>query len=378
MAERLKVTHLVLSLDVGGLEHVVLDLAREGRRLGQRVEVLCLERPGTLAARAGEMGVPVYCVHKRPGLRLGCTGRVKALLRERRPDVVHTHQIGALFYGGPAARRAGVPVVVHTEHGKHYARRRTCWLGWLAGRHAARFVCVSRDIADDVLAHRIVPRRKVVVVPNGIDTDRFRAARDDGTLRRELGIPAEAPVIGTVGRLTEVKRQDLLLRAFARVRQQLPAAHLLLVGDGPLRAGLHRLAGELGLEGRVHFAGYQAEPERYLALLSAFALTSRSEGMPLAVLEAWAAGVPVVASRVGGLAELIEDGHTGLLFDRDDEAALAGALLQVLGQGRLAGELREAGRQKVEDAFSRRRMADTYQGHYLQVLSRAGAVCGFS
>jgi glycosyltransferase involved in cell wall biosynthesis len=369
MTNPIAVSHAVLSLDFGGLEQVVLDLVREGQALGQRVSVICLERPGTLAPRVEALGAPVICTHKGPGIRLTAIGRTRSALRELRPDIIHTHQVGALFYAGPATRGTGVPLVVHTEHGKHYAaRRRTRLLGWLAGRHAARFFCVSRDIAAEVLEHRVVPHRKVCVVPNGIDTARFAGAADDGSVRRSLGIPPGAPVVGTIGRLNEVKRQDLLIRGFAQIKNRVSDAHLLLVGDGPLRGDLRALAESLGLAGRVHFAGYQAQPERYLRAMDVFALTSRSEGMPLALLEAWAAGLPVVASRVGGLPELIDDGRNGLLFDPGDEAALAAILRGLLTDTALARHLGEAGRHLVEPTYSLRRMAETYHGHYLEVL----------
>ena len=139
-------------------------------------------------------------------------------------------------------------------------------------------------------------------------------------------------MIGTVGRLDEIKRQDLLIRAFGAVRARFPEVHLLLVGDGPRRDELRGLAEGLGLSDCVHFTGYQAEPEKSLQAMDLFALTSRSEGMPLSVLEAWAAGLPVVASRVGGLPELIEHGQTGLLFAPDDETELARVLGELVAE----------------------------------------------
>jgi glycosyltransferase involved in cell wall biosynthesis len=374
MPDPLKVIHVVLSLDIGGLEHIVLDLVGAGQKCGQDVAVLCLERPGALAPRVEALGVPVPCVHKRPGLKLGTVGRVKSILRELDPDVVHTHQIGALFYAGPAARRAGVPVVVHTEHGKHYANGRTRWLGWFAARSAARFFCVSQDIAAEVLEHRIAPPRKVTVVPNGIDTDRFRTGDDGPEVREALGIPAHAPVVGTVGRLTEIKRHDLLVHAFAALRRALPAAHLLLVGDGPSAAELRQLTARHGLEGCVHFAGYQARPERYLRAMNVFALTSRSEGMPLAVLEAWAAGVPVIASRVGGLPEMTDHGRTALLFPFGDEEALTQGLCNLLTKRSFARHLTQAGREQVESQYSLKRMAKTYQDYYLELLPQQALI----
>ncbi len=371
MACALRVTHVVLSMELGGLESIVLDLVREGRRAGQSVAVVCLERPGVLAEQVEAQGGRLACIHKPPGIRLEVFGRLGRLFRELRPDVVHTHQIGALFYAGPAARRAGVPVVVHTEHGKHYDhRRRTRWLGRLAARGAARFFCVSADIAAAVGAHRIAPPGKIRVVPNGIDTTRFQEENEAGAVRQSLGIPANAPVIGTVGRLSEVKRQDLLIRAFQQVRARLADAHLLLVGDGPWLGRLRELVAGLGLADSVHFAGYQAQPAPYLQAMDLFALTSQSEGMPLAVLEAWAAGLPVVATRVGGLPELVDDGRTGILVAFGDDAALARALGDLLADPATARRLGAAGRDRVEARYSLRRMADEYQRHYNELLGR--------
>lgn len=369
MSDAPKVIHVLLWLDPGGLERVVLSLVQEGMQLSQRVSVVCLERPGELAGEVERAGARVYSVDKRPGLRLGTVGRLRKLFEQIRPDVVHTHQIGALFYAGPAARRAGVPVVVHTEHGKHYENaplRRRLMARW-AARSAERFFCVSADIAASVRARRIAPASKIEVVANGIDTARYAQSSDACALREALGIPPDAPVVGTVGRLAEVKRQDVLLRAFARLRG---ACHLVLVGDGPMRPELERLAAELGIGNRVHFAGYQPAPERFFHVMNVFALTSRSEGMPLAVLEAWAAGVPVVASRVGGLPELIEEGVNGVMFEAGDDATLAVHLEQLLRDLEQARVLGAAGQHTVRSRFDVSVMAQRYQQSYLHLLNR--------
>jgi glycosyltransferase involved in cell wall biosynthesis len=372
MDRPLHVAHAVLSLDVGGLERFVTDLVSQGRQRGQRVSVICLERPGALAPQAEALGARVVSLGKRPGLRPGLVGRFRGVLRRLGPDVLHTHQISALFYAGPAARRAGVPAVVHTEHGKHFGRRRTRWLGWLAARFADRFVCVSEDIAAEVRRHGVAPRAAVCVVPNGIDTARFaRPPRGSAAVRSAWGIPADAPVVGTVGRLHEVKQQDLLLRAFAGARQRGTGAYLMLVGDGPLRPELEGLAAALGVSEWVRFTGFQPRPEEFLGALDVFALTSRSEGMPLAVLEAWAAGVPVIASRVGGVPELIEDGVNGLLFPPGDEAALVAGLCRLLGDRGYASRLGLAGAGTARDGFDLRHAAGRYEDHYRAALAVA-------
>jgi sugar transferase (PEP-CTERM/EpsH1 system associated) len=373
MSEPLVVLHVVFSLDLGGLERVVVDLVREGEGLGQRVAVVCLQQPGRLAPQVEALGARVACLGKPSGLHLRTMGRMGTLLRTLRPDIVHTHQIGALFYAGPAGRLSGARAVVHTEHGKHYPGRfRTRLLARLAGRWAERFFCVSQDIATAAVALGIVPSRKVRVVPNGIDTTRFGQGGDRTAVRRWLGLPPEAIVIGTVGRLDEIKRQDLLIRAFGVVRVRFPEVHLLLVGDGPRRDELRGLAEGLGLIDCVHFAGYQAEPERFLQAMDLFALTSRSEGMPLSILEAWAAGLPVVASRVGGLPELIAQGRTGLLFAPDDETELARALAELIGDPGRAQQIGARGRDRARSQFDVSVMAGRYDGHYRELLANRG------
>ena len=368
-SQPLKVAHVVLSMDVGGLEQVVLDLIREGRLAGQNVSVLCVERPGVLAKQAETAGAELFYLQKGPGVRWGTGQRARRLLEKLRPDVVHTHQIGALFYVGSAARKSGVPVVVHTEHGKHYPGRfRVRCLSRWAVRSADQFFCVSKDIANGIERWRIAPSSKIRVVANGIDLDRFQNQVASQKLRGSLGIPAGAPVIGTIGRLTEVKRQNLLIRSFSRLRDSIPAAHLLLVGDGDLRQELEALVGQLNLAHVVRFVGYQSKPELYWGAMNVFALTSRSERMPLVVLEAWAAGVPIIASRVGGLTEMIDDGKNGLLFESGDEDALARGLGHLLSEPELTRQLVDNGTRRVEAEFSSRQMVQTYQRHYFEVL----------
>jgi glycosyltransferase involved in cell wall biosynthesis len=363
----MQVMHVVPSLDCGGSERILLNLLREAPRLGQRATVLCLEQPGSLAAEAAGIGAQVLCAFKPPGFRFDVIRHLASLMRQYRPDIVHTHEIGTLFYAGRAARGVGVPRIVHTEHGKTFRgsfRKRV--LGRLAAVNASRFFCVSGDVADEVIACRIAPPKRVRVVTNGIDPEKCRGSADACLLRHELGIPDAAPVIGTVGRLTEIKRQDLLLRGFHQLRRGDRDPHLLLVGDGPLLTELQALARNLGIEARVHFAGYQAQPERYLHLMDVFALTSRSEGMPLAVLESWAAGVPVVVSNVGGLPEMVDDGRTGLLFPSGEVSALALALQRLIDDPSLSKRMGEAGRGEVDAKYDVRRTAEEYHRQYLE------------
>jgi sugar transferase (PEP-CTERM/EpsH1 system associated) len=374
-ARRLRVAHVVLSLDVGGLERNVINQVREGQALGQEISVVCVTQPGTLASQVESLGGRLFCLDKSPGIRLDTIGRIRDLFRALKPDIVHTHQIGTLIYAGPAAASLGKvrPRVVHTEHGREpytiSARRR--WLGRLAGLFVERFFCLTQDMVGELNARRIVPKSKVRIIDNGIDIDRFRERGDPGALRRSLGISPDSPVIGSIGRLVDVKRQDVLIRAFAEVRRAAPDAHLVLVGGGPLEDELKALADRLDLETCVHIVGHQAEAWKFLYIMNCFALTSRSEGMPQAVLEAAIAGLPIVATRVGGLPELIDDGRTGILIEPNDPEVLTQALLAVLGDPDAARQMGHAARQRVESRFHVRRMAEVYHRHFLEILGRA-------
>ena len=369
--KRMRVLHVVPSLEIGGLEHVVLDLVRLGVEAGQKVDVLCIERLGELASAATEAGGRVHCLNKPPGFWCTELKGISALFRTVRPTVMHTHDPGGLFYAGPPARRFGLTAVIHTEHGSLYGDSwRSRLIGRLAARHAKKFVCVSDDTAAHVLKHRIVPKRKVQVIHNGIHVDHFQQARRQrDSMRSELGIPNSARVVGTVGRLSEVKRQDVLIRAFDRVRQVIPESHLLLVGDGPQRQQLMNLAASLGLDGYVHFTGYREDRERCLAAMDLFALTSDSEGTPLSLLEAWAAGLPVVVTAVGGLPELVENNATGMLVPPGDPKMFATAITNVLTTPELLGVLSKAGGVAVRSRFDRRVMSGRYAQEYLKLLN---------
>ncbi len=364
--------HVALSLDAGGLEQVVLQLIKQALALGQKASVLCLERPGLLAKQAEELGARVFCVNKPPGLTPRLVQDIEQVLRQEMPAVIHTHQIGALLYAGAAAKRAGISNVVHTEHGKHYqTSRRRQWMAWWAAKCARRFFCVSSDILREVERLKIAPRKKLAVIENGVEVAKFAAPCDTAAVRGGLGIPEGVLVVGTVGRLAAIKSQDVLLKGFAKIDKvggRLP--HLVLVGNGPLENELRALSRQLGVEDRVHFAGYQADPAPFFRIMDVFALTSSSEGMPLSILEAWAAAVPVVASRVGGLPELIEDEQTGLLFDAGNESMLAMKVSGLLGDREKRRTMGCTAHHLAASRFDVSVMAKNYHRAYEELLVR--------
>jgi glycosyltransferase involved in cell wall biosynthesis len=368
--KQLSVVHVVLTLDGGGLERVIIDLVREAPFFHQTASILCIEKPGILAPQAEATGAPLYCANKGPSLRWSAVTSLKSILSEIRPDVVHTHQIQALLYLTPISRRR-MPVLVHTEHNNQFRRYRTLnekltYFSMLAiaGPRADRVFGVSEDATESIGRTHLIPRRKLFTVPNGINLGRFQMKREDHELRRKFCIPQHSFVFGSIGRLTEMKRPDILIRAFERASTELPDSHLLIVGDGPMMPELRKQAAGIQAGDRVHFAGFQPCPEDYLGLLDVFVLTSRMEGMPLAILEAAASGTPVIASRVGGVEEVSDAGRSILLYDFSDMDALVTCMLRVASDASFRQQLGQRGQKHILDAYSSRRMAFDYQTHY--------------
>ena len=375
--DNLHVAYGVLSLQTGGIERLVVDLVRDGQRRGCQTTVICLDERGQLAPQVEAAGGDVVCLSRPPGRSASTARAAERVLAELRPDVIHTHQVGALWYLGQAARTLGIPVV-HTEHSDHFAHARgwlaklKVWLRWRQARPLAqRLCCVSDDIAQRFARLGISRRANTQVVVNGIDATAFEAPSDGNVVRAEFGIPTGALVIGTIGRLAEVKRQDLLIRAFAALRAcgKHPQTWLLIVGDGPERERLARLAAALNVRERLIFAGWQSQPQRFLQAMDVFVLSSRHEGLPLVLLEAWAAGLPVVASAVGGIPRTVTHGVNGMLFESGSQSALAETLEGLLDSPAWMSQLGRQGRQEVHSRYSLARMASNYETIYRELTA---------
>lgn len=326
----MRIVHVVESLDIGGLEHVVVALASAQAARGHEVGIVCLWHPGALAARAAAAGVAVSCAHKRDGIDWRALRRLRALLRGHGPDVLHTHNPMAHYYAVAATLGCRIPSVLNTRHGmgspQAGARRERLYR--LALRRTDHAVSVCRAARERFVADGVIPAELASVVPNGTDLGRFAARSDAAALRlkAELALPPAALLFGTVGRLNEAKQQHLLLRALRRLLDRGVPAALVVAGDGPLRAPLEQLTGELALQDHVRWLGARDDVPALLAAMDVFVLPSRTEGWSLALVEASAAGLPIVASRVGGNAEIVQDGATGLLVPAGDDAALADAM----------------------------------------------------
>ncbi|RBP16092.1 glycosyltransferase involved in cell wall biosynthesis [Roseiarcus fermentans] len=316
-----RVAHIVQRMAPGGLEVLVLELSRQ--LPGDHLIVSLEGEADALAAawpRLGESAAALAAMAKRPGLDAGLVLRLAALLRERGIDTAFTHHAGPMLYGGAAARLAGVRRLVHVEHDvwQFDDPRRVRLMRRAAAILRPRVVGVAERMREPL--KRVYPGRTVEIIANGVALDRCDVDRAEA--RRRLGLSESAFVVGAVGRLEQVKGHDLLIEAAASVT---PEPVLCIVGDGSRRADLEQLARSLGVAERVRFLGHRDDVAQILPAFDVLCQPSRAEGLPLAVLEAQACGVPVVATDVGDLASAVCPA-TGRLAPPENAAALAAAL----------------------------------------------------
>jgi glycosyltransferase involved in cell wall biosynthesis len=305
-------------------------------------------------------------------------------LRARRPDVVHAHRYKETILGTMAARALGIRAVVSTVHGfpseegyrglARYKMQLNLWLERrVTDRHHRTVVAVSQDMAAALRRRLRVP---VALIPNGVplpDGDPGGALPERGAVRAALGLDAADVVLGTAGRLVPVKGLDTLLAAMGEVVAVAPRARLVILGDGPLMSALRGRASALGLDGRVRFAGHVPDVRPYLRAMDVFVLPSYAEGLPMALLEAMAAALPVVATAVGGVPEVVRDGGEGLLVPPGAPAALAGALLRLVADPDSRAAMGARGRARVAEAFSIEATGPLYVALYRELAGGARA-----
>lgn len=367
----MNITHVVENLNRGGLERMVIDLVITQQRQGHHCQVLCLFELGTLAQELVGQGIPVRACGKRRGVDLRALVRLRRGLTEHATDVLHTHNAVAHYHAVWASRGLAIRRVLNTRHGMG-ANRRSGRLEWLYRRALARTDVVATVCAaacDDAVRRGIVPLAKARVVPNGIRVDAFQpaSAEQRECLQQALGLAPQTRIIGSVGRLNWTKDQASLIRAFGLVQRQLPDAMLLLIGDGELRADLQRCVVTEGLTDRVRFLGDRSDVRELLPGLELFVLSSLSEGYSMALLEACASALPIVATTVGGNGEIVHDGVSGRLVPADDTVALAAAMTALLGEPLQAQAFGSAARAWVEAEGSLESMAARYAALYRNV-----------
>lgn len=369
---------------IGGAEQQAEDLARELQRRGSDVFVLTQSLPG--AARWEDLrGLEVF--RAIAGLRFGfvfglayLASTLRFLWRKRRDyDLIHCHTLYLHTVAAVlVARACGKKVLVKVACTRDYGDLAV--LGRMAGaslllavlRRADLFVAISSEVAAE-LRGAGVPESRIRLVPNFVDVDHYRPAAEKGRLRRELLLPEGVAIVLFAGRLTPQKGLPHLLEAWSRLAARRRGALLVLLGDGSAAADLKAAGSRLGIAASVRFAGATDNVRDYLQAADLFVLPSLSEGMPNALLQAMACGLPCVATNIGGARDMISDGSDGLLVEPGDAAALGGAIARLLTDGALAVALGTRARATAESRYARARVVPEYSALYRELLSPCAA-----
>ena len=355
----LRVLFLLTSMPVGGAETLLVNLVRRLDRRRFAPEIACLKEPGPLGEMlAAEMPVHSDLLACKYDLRI--LPRLMKLMRRPQADAVVTVGAGdKMFWGRIAAHLAGVPVVASALHS-------TGWpdgvgrLNRLLTSWTDAFIGVADAHAEHLVQNERFPAEKVNTIYNGVDCDGF-APQDASAIRRELGIAADAPVVGILAALRPEKNHELFLAGAKEIRAAIPAAQFIVVGDGPKRPELEQLADDLRIADAVHFVGSRSDVPALLAACDVVALTSHNEASPVSILEALACGVPVVASNVGSVCETVVDGETGRLFPAGDLAAFVAATVGLLNSPADRERMVAEGRRRVEARWSLDAMVRGYE-----------------
>jgi glycosyltransferase involved in cell wall biosynthesis len=362
----MRVVHLEAGMQLFGGVRQLRYLVQGLERLGVDNVLLC-PRGSAIAG----LGTPAEVIElaMRGDLDLAMRRRIAAVLRAVRPDLLHVHsRRGADLYGGFAARRAGVAAVLtrrveSAEPGP--------WARFKYGAYA-RVIAISTAIRAQLVDDVGLAPGRVALVPSAVDTELFHPTGARGRLTDAFGLPADARVLGCIAQLIPRKGHELLLRSFGRLAERFRRLYLVCFGEGGLRATLERRIESLGLASQVRLAGFRTDIAELVPELDLLVHPAEREGLGVAVLEAMAAGVPVVACSVGGVVDLIEDGVTGLLVRPGDELGLADAIQRVLTDSALSTRLADSARRVAEAEFSVARMVEANLEIYRQVRREHG------
>ncbi len=362
----MRVAHVIKVTRISGAERHLLVLLSALRQRGVDAHLLILiekDKPmDDMASEAKERGIPLRRLTIQRDYDLTLLLKIRRALREIKPDLVHSHLIHADLYGLFAAKLAGVGVVISSRHNDDQFRFHPIWqrLSPLLWRLTKGGIAISGSIKDFMIEVEGAPSDKIAVVHYGLEhkwlaDEELRAARQN--LRRELRLEPDALLLGLVCRIVEQKGIAYALRAFQQIRQRFPIARLIIAGDGDLRAQLEALARELGIDEYVHWVGWRSDAHKLIGAFDVLLMPSLWEGFGLVLLEAMSRRVPVIASRVSAIPEVVIHGETGLLVGARDVDALANAMTRLLEDHALRQHMGLLGAARLEERFSVDRMA---------------------
>ena len=367
--------HICSTGDFGGGATYLLSLAAKMNR-DKVLQYFVIPEEGELSCELRRRGFDVKVLDLERRFNPVSILRLARMMKESGIDAVHTHDPRTNLYGFLAGRIARARALICTIHcflhdypiGR-LKKRIYLIIDNFNLRYAKTIVCVSNAIAEDLVKSRGLPKERIIVIHNAVDLDRVKAAKNSQEIGREFACDNPGRLIGTVGRMTSEKGHMYLIQALALLAEKFPALKCVIVGDGPLRPELETKCRELGLERVCIFTGVRTDVPNLLSIMDVFVLPSLSEGFGIALLEAMAMGKPVVATRIGGIPEVVEDGVTGLLVQPGDPKTLANGILEMLSDKERSLEMGRRGREVVSKHFTLESMVAEMEKVYLALLN---------
>ena len=365
MDKKIKLVHVIPSMNTGGRESVVLHILDHLNRDRFDVRVMCLSNEGSLYDHFISKNVPIYFLRKNAGFTPRVYLKLYRHFTKNDYHIVHSHNPGAFLYGAVAAKLAGTPVIINSEHGygNIISWRKKAAESFLMNT-VYKTLAVSKELRDTLSSRPFVRKDKIQVLYNGIDSEKINSFSHRDEIRKTFGVYESQLVIGTVGRLATVKDHETLIRCFKLIYEVFSQSKLVIVGEGPEKNKLRSLVTELGLSDKVLFTGERRDVPALLSGMDIFVLSSISEGTSITLLEAMAAGIPVVATSVGGNKEVIENGVTGLLIPPKDPEMMAEAIHTLFSDKMMAQSFSAAGKKMVAEKFSIKNMVRTLENLY--------------
>lgn len=370
MKEKINVAHIFLSLRIGGMEKIGIDLVKNLDQSKYKHLVLCLDELGAFGEKLKNEGYPVFAFHKGDGFKFSLLPKLIRFFKKYNIQIVHTNNPSPHFWGGIAAWIAGVKIRIHTKHGRNFITiKRKVLINRFSARFSKKIISVSQDSAQ--LTHKIerVPLNKIKIIYNGVDTDYFKKEAVKESLYHELGIPRGSIVVGSISRFSTDKDYETLIKAFKEVLDTRPDTVLLLVGDGETKEQIMQLTADLQLQDKIIFSGFRPDILELLNFIDVFVLSTHTEGISIALLEAMSTEVPVVATNVGGNGEIVQHTKNGLLVAENDVADLKNAILTFLNDEEEKIRLSKEARKVVLQKFSLKNTVAQYEKLYSEFLN---------
>ena len=369
-----KILYVIWSLDQGGAEQVVMNLAQTLNGKDFEPVICCLNEPGRYAPSMCNAGIKVHALHKKGKVDIACVRKLVSLIKREKIDLVHTHLFTANLWGRFAARLANVPCVITDHNVDTWKKRHHFIIDWFLLRWTSSAVCVSKNVREFYERKVAGHGKKSIVIYNGIDVEKFRnKAQHSLSLRESLNLGKNAILLGSIGRLVPQKAHKDFVDCVRILKQSVNQnVHGVIVGEGPEQRQIQEYIDKKSLRGSVHLMGFRQNMSEIYADLDFFVLPSYREGFPMAILEAMASRIPVIATNVGGVAECLIHNSNGVMVEPRKPGEIAKSVAELIGDSRFRQSVTQQAYSDVMRKYSNEVMTENHKNLYLHVIGNRG------